>query len=134
MTGSSSELSRTGAAIASTPKDGAAALKGVSQYSANAAADTGLNSIATRATCGAISLSSSSHFPAIVCSETLKPVTLPPGREKLATKPLTTPSDNSAENVDMAREYRRPAALLHVVAVQMITGYRAASTSAQRRI
>src|SRR3984893_11336235 len=52
MTDSSSDPSRTGAAIASTAKDAAAALKGFSQYSAYVA-DTGLNSIATRTTRGA---------------------------------------------------------------------------------
>ena len=41
---------------------------------------------------GAISLSSSSHLPAIVGSIRMKPVTLPPGRGKLATKPLPTGS------------------------------------------
>src|SRR6516164_8621163 len=84
---SSSDVSRTGAAITSTPIDGEAALRGFRKYSAYGAV-TGLNRRATRATRGAISLSSSSHLPAIVGSMLVKPVTLPPGREKLATKPL----------------------------------------------
>src|SRR5215813_13428582 len=97
MTDSSSYLSRIGEAIASTAKEAAAALKGFSQYSAYVA-DTGLNSIATRATRGAISLSSSSHLPAIVGSVKMKPVTLPPGRAKLATKPLPIGIGNDRKN------------------------------------
>jgi hypothetical protein len=62
-----------------------------------------LNSIATLATRGAISLSSSSSLPAIVGSETLKPVTLPPGRGKRATKPLPTGSETFAKMMGMVR-------------------------------
>src|SRR5215471_17109872 len=65
MTGSSSDLSRTGAAIASTAKETAAALKGFSQYSKYVAV-AGLNRKATLSARGAISLSNSSHLPAIV--------------------------------------------------------------------
>ncbi len=65
MTDSSSDLSRTGAAIASTAKEIAAALKGFSQYSKYVAV-AGLNRKVTLVACGAISLSSSSHLPAIV--------------------------------------------------------------------
>jgi hypothetical protein len=102
MTNSSSDLSRTGAAIASTAKEVAAALNGFSQYSAYGA-DTGLNSIATRAMRGAICLSSSSHLPAIVGSVKMKPVTLPPGRAKLATKPLPIGSATIAKTMGMVR-------------------------------
>src|SRR5262249_5098893 len=98
-TDSNSALSPTGAAIASTATE-AAALKGFSQYSAYVAV-AGLNSIATRATRGAISLSSSINLPAIVGSETLKPVTLPPGCGKLATKPLPTGSLTFAKMIGM---------------------------------
>src|SRR5262249_10057678 len=53
MTDSSSDVSWTGASITSTPKDGAAALNGLSQNSRNVAI-AGLNKVATRVTCGAI--------------------------------------------------------------------------------
>ena len=53
MAGSSSNRSRTGVVIASTPKDAAAALKGFRKYSKYGAV-TGLNRTATRATRGAI--------------------------------------------------------------------------------
>src|SRR6516164_9216227 len=85
-----------GATIACTAKDAAAALKGFSQYSAYGAV-AGLNSIATRAVRGAISLSSSSHLAAIVGSIVTKPVMFPPGCGKLATKPLPIGSATSAK-------------------------------------
>jgi hypothetical protein len=47
---------------------------------------------ATRITPGAICLSSSSHFPPMLYSKTMKPVALPPGRPKLSTKPEPTGS------------------------------------------
>ena len=50
-----------------------------------------------RFTSGAISLSISSHFPVREYSKMTKPVALPPGRDKLATKPepigSTTPTN-----------------------------------------
>src|SRR6516162_9323749 len=95
-TASSSDVSRTGAAITSTPIDGAAALRGFRKYTAYGA-DTGLNRRVTREIRGAISLSNSTHFPAIVGSILVKPVTLPPGRGKLATKPLPTGSETVAK-------------------------------------
>src|SRR5262249_45362691 len=79
----------TVALIASTPEDRAAALKGSTKYSAKGAV-AGLNRRAARLTRGAISLSSSNHLPAIVGSERTNPVTLPPGRARLAMKPLPT--------------------------------------------
>ena len=47
---------------------------------------------ATRITPGAISLSSSSHLPLSPYSNRLNPVTLPPGRARLSTKPAPTGS------------------------------------------
>src|SRR5215831_17772604 len=47
---------------------------------------------AARVTRGAISLSSSSHFALIPYSNVVKPMTLPPGRAKLSTKPAPTGS------------------------------------------
>ena len=45
---------------------------------------------ATRVTLGAICLSSSSHFPLMLYSKSMKPVALPPGRARLSTKPAPT--------------------------------------------
>jgi hypothetical protein len=47
---------------------------------------------AARLTAGAISLSSSSHFPLMPYSKRVKPVALPPGRAKLSTNPAPTGS------------------------------------------
>src|SRR5438132_5737727 len=102
------------AAIASTPKDGAAALRGFRKYSAYGAV-AGLNKKATRATRGAISLSSSSHLPAIVGSILVKPVTLPPGRGKLATKPLPTGSETDTKMTGTVRVCCSSAAVVGVV-------------------
>jgi hypothetical protein len=45
-----------------------------------------------RVTRGAISLSSSSHFPLMPYLNTVNPVALPPGRARLSTKPAPTGS------------------------------------------
>src|SRR5262249_44503759 len=102
MTVSNSDRSRTGAAIAWIAKDAAAALNGfrkMSRYGVVA----GLNKKAARLTLGAISLSSSSHLLAIVGSVKMKPVTLPPGRAKLATKPLPIGSATIAKTMGIVR-------------------------------
>ena len=52
---------------------------------------------------------------ALVGSETLKPVTLPPGREKLATKPLPTGSATIAKTMGMVRVCCSSAAVVGVV-------------------
>jgi hypothetical protein len=62
-----------------------------------------LNKKATRSTRGAISLSSSSHLPAIVGSTLMKPVTLPPGSLNFDTKPLPTGSETATKIMGMAR-------------------------------
>src|SRR4051794_7527732 len=48
-------------------------------------------------------LNSSSHLPAWEISTLVKPVTLPPGRAKLATKPLPIGSDTVAKRIGMVR-------------------------------
>src|SRR6516164_6650910 len=47
---------------------------------------------AARVTCGAICLSCSSHLPLNPYSKFMKPVMLPPGRDRLSTKPAPTGS------------------------------------------
>src|SRR6516164_3912704 len=58
---------------------------------------------AARVTCGAICLSSSSHLPLKPYSKTMKPVMLPPGRERLSTKPAPTGSGTSANTIGKVR-------------------------------
>ena len=59
---------------------------------------------ATRVTLGAISLSNSSHFPPILNSKFINPVTLPPGRAKLATYPAPTGSPRIGNTIGTVRE------------------------------
>src|SRR5262245_34677997 len=70
---------------------------------ATAAVRPGSRSTATRVTCGAISLSSSSHLPLRPYSNWLKPVALPPGRARLSTKPAPTGSGTMVNTTGMAR-------------------------------
>src|SRR5262245_60057481 len=121
------------AGIASTEKEGAAALRGASQYSAYGA-DTGWNNIATRATRGATPLSSSSHLPAIVGSVKMKPVTLPPGRAKLATKPLPIGSATIAKTIGMVRVCCSSTLVGGVVLERMTLGCSATISFATDRI
>ena len=58
---------------------------------------------AARVTPGAICLSSSSHFPLMPYSNTVKPVTLPPGRARLSTKPAPTGSATLANTIGTVR-------------------------------
>src|SRR5262245_5963385 len=81
-TASRVDVSRTGETIASTASDAAAALNDPRKFSVDGIV-AGLNSNAARLTRGAISLSNSSHLLTMVGSYAVKPVALPPGREKL---------------------------------------------------
>src|SRR6516165_339536 len=58
---------------------------------------------ATRVTPGAISLSNSGHFPHRVYSNCIKPVALPPGRDRLWTKPEPIGSGTTAKTTGMVR-------------------------------
>src|SRR5262245_5452953 len=79
--------SAAGAAIVATANVCPAASIGCSNASAKGAV-CGLNKTAARPTAGATSLSVCSHLPLIENSKFVKPVTLPPGRARLGTKPL----------------------------------------------
>src|SRR5262249_40078301 len=59
--------------------------------------------IAARVVLGAICLSSSSHFPLKLYSNSKKPVVLPPGRARLSTKPLPTGSIVPANTIGTER-------------------------------
>src|SRR5215472_5760938 len=58
---------------------------------------------AARVTCGAISLSSCSHFPAMPNSYSVNPVTLAPGRARLSTNPCPTGSGTKTNTIGMVR-------------------------------
>src|SRR6516164_1737347 len=110
-----------------------AALNGLSQNSRNDAI-AGLNKVATRVTCGAISLSNSIHLPACVGSATAKPVALPPGRGKLATKPLPIGSATIPKMIGMVRVSCSSAAVAGVLCERMRSGCNATSSFAYRCI
>ena len=58
---------------------------------------------------GTICLSSSSHFPLIAYSNAMKPVTLPPGRAKLLTKPRLQPGPQvSQSNAHLQPDDKQP--------------------------
>src|SRR5262245_62082678 len=84
------DLSPTGAATICTPNDAAAVCIGPKKYAPRPGDEFGLNKAVAFVTLGAISFSSSTHLPAIEASRLLKPVTLPPGRARLARKPSPT--------------------------------------------
>src|SRR5262245_32940015 len=77
-----------------TPSEGARAWMALNW--AGPVGMAGSRRTATCATPGASSLSSSSHFPLMLYSYSMKPVALPPGRAKLSTKPAPTGSATSA--------------------------------------
>src|SRR5215510_9357262 len=134
MTDSMSEVSRTGAVIASTARDEAAVLIGFKKNSAAYGAVSGLNKTATRATRGAISFKSCSHFVGIVGSMLVKPVTLPPGSGKLATKPLPTGSETLTNTIGIVRVCCSSAAVVGVISENRRSGCSSTSSFADRCI
>ena len=58
---------------------------------------------AMRVTPGAISLSTSSHFPLMPYSKLVKPVALPPGRARLSTNPAPTGSNTFVNTIGTKR-------------------------------
>ena len=76
----------------STPRRTTAPRSGSRQTRRTRRAPTGSRMTATRVTPGAISLSSSSHFPLMLNSNEVNPVALPPGRARLSTQPPPTGS------------------------------------------
>jgi hypothetical protein len=89
---------------------------------------------ATRATPGAISLSSSSHFPPMLNSQFMKPVALPPGRAKLSTKPAPTGSLVMVNTIGTVRVACSNGPTLEVPPASMTSGASAANSAACLRI
>ena len=86
---STSASVRTGAAIVAMPNSRDPASMERSKYSAWGATSE-LNIVAERASFGATSFSNPNHLPPIEGSKFVNPMTLPPGRARLATKPRST--------------------------------------------
>ena len=89
---------------------------------------------AARVTFGAICLSSSSHFPLRLYSNSKKPVVLPPGRARLSTKPLPTGSTTFTNTIGAVRVACCNAAKAGLLDVRMASGASAANSAACLRI
>src|SRR5262249_14333847 len=63
----------------------------------------GSRSTAARVISGAMSLSSSSHFPPMLYSKLVKPVAFPPGRARLSTIPAPTGSTATGNTIGTVR-------------------------------
>src|SRR5262249_52831711 len=86
-----------------------------------------------RVTFGAIRLSSSSHFALMPNSYRAKPVTLPPGRTKLSTKPAPTGSTTNTNTTGTERVMGWSAAILGKPEARMASGVSATNSSAYLR-
>ena len=82
------------------------------------AAVAGLNRSATRTVRGAISFNSSIHLPPTAGSLVVKPVMLPPGRARLAAKPLPIGSATTANTIGIVRVSRASAPVTGVVTTE----------------
>ena len=89
---------------------------------------------ATRLTLGAICLSSSSHFPLMLYSKSMKPVALPPGRARLSTNPPPTGSAMIANTIGTVRVACSNCPTVVVPGARMTSGASAANSAACLRI
>src|SRR6516225_8935337 len=105
----------------STPSDGGARAWIAANWPIPAASEESRRT-ATRVRLGAISLSSSSHFPLRLYSNALNPVVLPPGRARLATNPAPTGSMTFANTIGTLWVTRCNAARFMLAEVKMTSG------------
>ena len=89
---------------------------------------------ATRVTPGAISLSSSSHFPPKPYSYWTKPVALPPGRARLSTKPAPTGSATAVNIIGTVRVACSNGPTCEVPLAKMTSGASATNSAAYLRV
>ena len=118
-----------GATISSRSSGPATALSVPIRYSDEEAV-TALRMIATRRRLGTASLSNSSHFPLTVPSKGVNPVALPPGRERLSTRPPPTGSATCTKTIGMVRVLERRAARTGGVDATITSGATATSSTA----
>jgi hypothetical protein len=81
---------------------------------------------------GAISLSSSSHFPPMLYSAVMKPVTLPPGRARLSTTPAATGSKTAGNTIGTVRVSCSNGTTMEMPLARMTSGLRATNSAAGR--
>src|SRR5215475_10589733 len=96
--------------------------------------NSGSRRTTARVTPGAISLSSSSHLPLMLHSNEMKPVTLPPGRARLSTKPAPTASPTPVNTVGTVRLTCRSGPRVVVPEARMTSGVSATSSAAYLRM
>ena len=89
--------------------------------------------IATRVTPGAISLSSSNNFALRLNSYAIKPVALPPGRARLATRPLPTGSIVVTNTIGTVRLACCKSPTIELAVPTMTSGANATNSAAYRR-
>ena len=89
---------------------------------------------AARFTPGAICLSSSSHFPPMPYSKLVNPVTLPPGRARLLTKPAPTGSGTCANTIGTVRVACSNGVAAPLPAARMTSGASATNSAAYLRV
>ena len=89
---------------------------------------------ATRVTPGAISLSSSSHFPPMLYSKFMNPVALPPGRARLSTKPAPTGSTTTGNTIGTVRVACSNGPTVVAPGARMTSGASATNSAACLRI
>src|SRR3954451_5063222 len=92
----------------------------------------GLAKSAARVRFGAISLSIASHLPVIPSSYCNKPVRLPPGRDKLATKPDPIGSATPAKTIGIVLVSGFRAAVAGVDCARITSGRNATSSLASK--
>src|SRR5215813_5534421 len=93
--------------------DAAAWMEGIKDW--RDATVAGLNRRATRTVRGAISFNRSTHLPPCAALSVVKPVILPPGRARLAVKPLAIGSDTCTNTIGIACVSRASAPITDVV-------------------
>src|SRR5262249_14847537 len=126
-----SPASRTSIGFNSTPNDGATAWMAPSWPLPEACLES--RNTATRVRPGAISLSSSNHFPPMPYSVKLNPVALPPGRARLSTKPPPTGSPTFTNTIGTARVASSKGDKLGLPVARMTSGASAISSAAYLR-
>src|SRR5262249_13460741 len=106
---------------------------GRGENSAAAEGKCGPPTIPACVTRGATCLRSSSHFPLKLYSNSIKPVVLPPGHDKVSTKPSPTGSVTAANTIGKVWVTRCNAATLRVPLAKMASGASATSSAAYLR-
>src|SRR5215472_3342214 len=117
--------------VISTPMYRAAAWREAN--SAAAEGKFGTRTIPACVTRGATCLRSSSHFPLKLYSNSIKPVVLPPGPDRVSTKPSPTGSVTAANTIGKVWVTRCNAATLRVPLAKMTSGASATSSATYSR-